>query len=100
MQTVNKEITLHRQPLPTELDQIERALAIVNEIEVHITEDSVDYPRLSAYKLFIGMLSKSREEDIKEEISRFQSKQEDKLNKFQLDQECFYYQTKAYEALA
>lgn len=37
LKTVNKEIDLHRQPLPTELNPIERALAIINEIESHIS---------------------------------------------------------------
>ena len=43
-------------PLETELSQLEEALTILNDIEAHLSDNSIHYPQLIALQLFVNVL--------------------------------------------
>jgi hypothetical protein len=100
MKTLDREIKIKAEPISTKLNQLELALTLLNDLEAHITETSIYYPRLLALHAYVQTLRDHSSSESMEAADHFRTKAEEKLEKYEQDVRCYSYQLKVFEAIS
>lgn len=82
MKTLDREIKVKAQPVSTKLNQLELALTLLNDLEAHISETSIYYPRLLALHAYVQTLSDHSSSESLEAADHFKTKGETQLEKY------------------